>query len=902
MTKNIMNKSNSVPKLNLAPKLKRPLSLSNPLDYLHLLYWIFFFPQAINWYIDRFGGKNIVHNSPNINSQDSREVRQKITIFPNLIQFRLLIQGLLLQGLIIEISIIIVLGWEQIFKFSINNFWIFLIFTYGINYVVRGVATGIVFYTSWITIMIIMFIIGIKASVLVMPMMLLTQISSKRYVIPNINHCFREGLIYSLIFILIFNYKSQEIGEINLFNNIISYLFFAPFSLILVLRPDCWLFSFLSNFRVNNRHWFFAHTTFLPLPFLCTQVKKELQLNWDNGIHNANQILQYSLQIIPVVSGVNQVLAKTSPEQIIYRVNSLTKITNNWQLIYFVSASLRQELVLSSITFFDWFVKNKQSLQDVWITTPRINTPARATAAGFWYLHEKQPSKATEAFQEVRSLLYGEEVYTLASTLAAFQSATELNQIAQLDLPAFPQNNLLRADTWQVLNSLHQVVDDIKLIQNSVFQTTKALALNRAIGEFITILDTSHTIPEVERELIIEITHNWKQRLEKIAKNIGNIAVTKPVVNPYVIGDPVQGSLFAGREDIMRQLQGLWLNANHLQSAVLYGHRRMGKTSILLNLQNYINADIKIAYINLLCLGDCSQGVGEVLMQICDGIADATDIAPPDDHELIENPYHIFRRYIKKVGQTSSFSGLIIAIDEFEKIEELINTQRIPTDFLSFLRGIVQMNPKIALIFAGLHTLEEMTADYFQPFFASVIPLHVDFMNCPATRQILANPVSQARSETDFVLDYTPEAVNLIYYLTAGQPYLVQLMGFQLVRHYNQQMFEQGIVRQPLFTKDDVEAIVEDEFFQLGRYYFEGVWQQAAQDATGQQEIIKALAPYPQGLSEQDLLAKTNLNPDVYDNAIAVLKRHDVIIKTETGWRIIVKLFRRWVNRSTSIF
>ena len=45
----------SVPKLDLAPKIKRPLSLWNPLDYLLLLYWVFYFPQALRWYVDSFG-------------------------------------------------------------------------------------------------------------------------------------------------------------------------------------------------------------------------------------------------------------------------------------------------------------------------------------------------------------------------------------------------------------------------------------------------------------------------------------------------------------------------------------------------------------------------------------------------------------------------------------------------------------------------------------------------------------------------------------------------------------------------------------------------------------------------------------------------------------------------------
>ncbi len=47
-------KTSGVPTLNLAPRLTRPLSLWNPLDYLRLLYWVFYFPQAIRWYVETF--------------------------------------------------------------------------------------------------------------------------------------------------------------------------------------------------------------------------------------------------------------------------------------------------------------------------------------------------------------------------------------------------------------------------------------------------------------------------------------------------------------------------------------------------------------------------------------------------------------------------------------------------------------------------------------------------------------------------------------------------------------------------------------------------------------------------------------------------------------------------------
>ncbi|MFN6306220.1 MAG: hypothetical protein ACK4XH_05130, partial [Microcystis sp.] len=52
-------KESTVPTINLAPKLRRDLSLWNPFDYLLLLYWVFYFPQAVRWYVEtRDGGDN----------------------------------------------------------------------------------------------------------------------------------------------------------------------------------------------------------------------------------------------------------------------------------------------------------------------------------------------------------------------------------------------------------------------------------------------------------------------------------------------------------------------------------------------------------------------------------------------------------------------------------------------------------------------------------------------------------------------------------------------------------------------------------------------------------------------------------------------------------------------------
>jgi predicted Rossmann fold nucleotide-binding protein DprA/Smf involved in DNA uptake len=93
-----------------------------------------------------------------------------------------------------------------------------------------------------------------------------------------------------------------------------------------------------------------------------------------------------------------------------------------------------------------------------------------------------------------------------------------------------------------------------------------------------------------------------------------------------------------------------------------------------------------------------------------------------------------------------------------------------------------------------------------------------------------------------------------------------------------------------------VETVINDpEFFKRGRYYFDGVWGQAAQGASGQQAILRALAPHPHGLSIDALAQATAMEEKTLQEALKTLKRHDVVEEREGCWQIIVELFRRWV-------
>lgn len=901
-----MNQQRPVPRLDLTPKLRRPLSLWNPLDYLRLLYWSFFFPQALRWYVKTFCDGYIPLME--MNWRNGLEKLRK-----NVKRRELLFQGVVLT-VITPVAVCLLL---QNIGLPISWASVALGVAVGVTFgvagsvagsvafgVAGGVAGGVTFGIAGgvalgvalgvadpVALGVALGVAGGAALGVAAGAALGVALGMAGPVALGVAGAVALGVAGCLVL--------GVAGGLAL-----GVAFYVAFG-VAILRPESWLILLYFNLRSLQNSCLLPRITPLPLPNLSSRLQTWLVDDWEGGLYNSNELLKYTLQFSSVIVAINKVINNIPENQLIWYISRLAKNPFDWRIVFFASASfqanikkefLRGLFAVPLSIFLNFFLLNdfRDRLLSYLEIYPRTNNHKRRVAAGFWYLHEKKPDKATDAFARVRSLLYGEEMYTLALTLTDFKTAKDIKNIASIQLPTFPQENLLRPTTWKTLTFLSQVVENARVLEKSRSKYQRSLALNRALGLLTNILNDHNILPEAERGLILDITQAWKESLLQIASEVGEITITEEVRNPYFVGSPVEGSLFVGREDIMRQLKELWVKGNQLQSVVIYGHRRMGKTSILRNAVNHIGRGVRLAYINL--QGLTADNLGDVLIGISDAVFQEVKIQAPSDDEYKISPDRTFKRYLQQVVNNLGDFGLIIGLDEFEKIEDLIKAGKIPKYFMEYLRSLVQMSPKIAFALTGLHTLEEMTADYFKPFFASVVPpIKVSFLTEEATAQILENPGFE-----DFQLGYTPEALSKIYTLTYGQPYLVQLLGFQLVRLYNDSVFEMKHKRDHIFTVSDVEAVVKNPaFFQGGRGYFDGVWGQASDGAAFQQDVLKVIAPYPEGLNFSEIAQQCNARLDAVETlkqAVETLKQHDVIEVREGRLRIIVELFRLWVR------
>jgi hypothetical protein len=269
--------------------------------------------------------------------------------------------------------------------------------------------------------------------------------------------------------------------------------------------------------------------------------------------------------------------------------------------------------------------------------------------------------------------------------------------------------------------------------------------------------------------------------------------------------------------------------------------------------------------------------------------------AVPDQETFEANANRAFSGWLKAIAPLMAQQRFIVAIDEYELLEAAMVEGRIDVSLTTYLRSVIQSNDWFVLVLAGLYTLEEKCHDYWHPLFASIKPRKVSFLLPAATRHLLCQP------SDDFPLNYTADTVEEVVRLSHGQPYLVQLIGQNLVTRFNRKVFELGQDPEQPISLVDLQAVIDSpDFFQDGSPYFKGIWMQAADPPLGQQAILQALAQESKDL--QQLAAETGLSEDMAKEALSTLTIHDVVLRQpdDQCYGFTVELMRLWVLQTSA--
>jgi len=503
-------------------------------------------------------------------------------------------------------------------------------------------------------------------------------------------------------------------------------------------------------------------------------------------------------------------------------------------------------------------------------------------------------------FQSLLAYPGGEELQRSFSCMASCLRATSLAELANGEswfqgMPA--AEAAIRPPVIKALGRFAGIRQDIAVSEVASSRVNQLSALARAIEglEELRVFITRE-VWSPEQVLLQMILQRWRSLVSEASGRLGKQVVSKPVANPYVAGNPVTGRLFVGRDDIMRELEELWLSRGPVDSVLLYGHRRMGKSSILKNLPARLDPTYnRVVHFNLQQIG-MVRHTGELLHALALEMRDHLPAnglkspAVPNQETFEANPNRTFSDWLKTVAPLMVQHRFIVAIDEYELLEKAMAEGRIDASLTTYLRSVIQSTDWFVLVLAGLYSLEDKCHDYWHPLFASIKPRKVSFLSPAATRLLLCQP------SEDFPLSYTADTIEEVVRLSNGQPYLVQLIGQNLVTRFNRQVFELGQDPQRPISLDDLLAVIDSpDFFQDSSSYCKAIWKLAADAPLGQQVILKALAHESKDL--QQLIAETGLSEDAAKEALSTLTAHDVVLRLPDAQRygFTVELMRRWV-------
>jgi tetratricopeptide (TPR) repeat protein len=357
--------------------------------------------------------------------------------------------------------------------------------------------------------------------------------------------------------------------------------------------------------------------------------------------------------------------------------------------------------------------------------------------------------------------------------------------------------------------------------------------------------------------------------------------------NPYIAGNPVRGqSHFVGRSDILRDVLKLLRNPN-ANAIALYGQRRIGKTSILFQLEQQLaeSGSYLPVYFDLHDKADLS--LPEILYRLAGQIARYVDMHPLNRDKFDADGGYFHNEFLAEaVGKSQK--KLILLFDEFDVLDRPYKGQ-VGATFLPYLRKWMAGTYQVHFVLAMGRRPEDLSARMLNAF-KQVPARHVSLMNLPESLAIVR------QSEHNNTLHWTEAGINRVCYWTQGHPYLTQLLCSEVW----EAAYDQNPKQTPAVDAKDVDLAVEATLEQ-GANAFQWIWNglppaekvlMAAMAGTG--KLTVTWDQLREALNDNGVCL---ISPDLY-MVPEMLIKWDLMRHVGDGYRFSIPLLQLWVTEN----
>lgn len=366
-------------------------------------------------------------------------------------------------------------------------------------------------------------------------------------------------------------------------------------------------------------------------------------------------------------------------------------------------------------------------------------------------------------------------------------------------------------------------------------------------------------------------------------------------INPYIAGNPIRDpSGFFGRQDLIEWVSKELENPG-TSALVLFGQRRIGKTTVLFQLKHSLPQS---EYCTILfdLQDQARRTLRQVLIDLAEVMAEAVDMElPPLD--LFDATGRFFRQvfipdFLERAGINRR---VVLLFDEFDVLSR--NSETLPEDIAAdrlfpFLRRLMEEHQGLALVFVAGRNPEELSHK-LSSIFKTSIAKEVWVLDEVSALDLV---LQAKKNET---LKFSENAVERIIELTHCHPFLIQL----LCQRIWQKKYSIPQNEIPLVDLVDVDTSIGDAL-QSGNAAFEWLWEGLL---PAEQVYAAAFAEVTKGnepINENDVIQVLSAHASRLRNRSVELAPKDLVTRRilenagEQQYLFAVELLRLWVKEN----
>ncbi|MCH2050348.1 MAG: ABC transporter substrate-binding protein [Trichodesmium sp. ALOHA_ZT_67] len=247
--------------------------------------------------------------------------------------------------------------------------------------------------------------------------------------------------------------------------------------------------------------------------------------------------------------------------------------------------------------------------------------------------------------------------------------------------------------------------------------------------------------------------------------------------NPYIVGPIIdEPELFFGRESLFEFIKDNL--KNNQQVILLYGQRRIGKSSVLRQIPNKVNLDDEFVFVPSDFQHKSQWSLHEIVSELAQEIVKKLIV-----EKLIDNPDQInqtflddlekdlkqdgvkFREFLDQVCEKFGDKKLVLLLDEFDVLDGE-NSQSEFEDLFRYLKSIIFHEKRLFIIPVVGRRLDDMPKLHSN-LLREAPQQRIGLLDQLSAQRLITNPAEQS-------LEYDQEAIEEIIKLSAGHPYFIQ--------------------------------------------------------------------------------------------------------------------------------